>query len=135
MYHLLVIRHSIFINVILVYKHTYTFLKVAHLTRTRHAYQVTAMSLAKPQLDALKTMGNADEETTFEDWKDDINGTVQRLISGIKSCMSRLCPITQGKELRRLSPGIASTLGVRTCPHELRPLATSSHQRYEGPST
>jgi len=44
-----------------------SFLKVANLPRARHAYQVTAVSLAKLQHDTLKTMCNAaDEDTTFE---------------------------------------------------------------------
>uniref|UniRef100_UPI00358F76BE uncharacterized protein n=1 Tax=Myxine glutinosa TaxID=7769 RepID=UPI00358F76BE len=47
-----------------------SFLKVAHLTRTRHAHQVTAMSLAKLQRDAFNTMCNTHEEKTFEDWKE-----------------------------------------------------------------
>ena len=64
--------HSIYINMILVYKHTYSFLKVAHLTRKGHAYQLTVMPLAKLQLGAFKTMCNPNEETTFEDWKDDM---------------------------------------------------------------
>ena len=50
-----------------------SFLKVAHLIRTRHVHQVTAISLAKLQHDAYKTMCNAaDEDTTFEHCKNRI---------------------------------------------------------------
>ena len=49
------------------------FIKVAHLTRTHHAHQVTVISLAKLQHDAYKiTCNAADEDTTFEHLKNRI---------------------------------------------------------------
>lgn len=50
-----------------------SFLKVAHLTKTRHAHQVTAMSLAKLQSDAFTLMSHSDdEERSFGVWKDEM---------------------------------------------------------------
>ena len=43
-----------------------SFLKAAHLTRTRHAHQVTAMTLAKLQRDSFHEM-SPDGSIRFED--------------------------------------------------------------------
>ncbi|KAG1662386.1 hypothetical protein GQR58_020959 [Nymphon striatum] len=52
-----------------------SFLKAAHLTRTRHAHQVTALALAKLKRDAfLQTDGPHDEETE-ESWRQDMAKT------------------------------------------------------------
>lgn len=55
-----------------------SFLRVAHLTRTRHAHQVTALTLAKLQHDARQTMqddesDNQQEDEAFTTWKSDMS--------------------------------------------------------------
>lgn len=48
-----------------------SFLKAAHLTRTRHAHQVTAMTLAKLQRDSFHEMC-PERSIHFEDWRTDM---------------------------------------------------------------
>ena len=48
-----------------------SFLKAAHLTRTRHAHQVTAVTLAKLQRDSFHEM-SSDGSILFEDWRTDV---------------------------------------------------------------
>ena len=47
-----------------------SFLKASHLTRTRHAHQITALSLVKLQHKARKCL-ESQESLSFEDWKKD----------------------------------------------------------------
>ena len=49
-----------------------SFLKVSHLTRTRHSHQITALVLIKLQQDAWKSTMRSkttDEQVLFEDWR------------------------------------------------------------------
>jgi len=47
-----------------------SFLKVTHLTRTRHAHQVTVLALHKLQREAfLQSPGPVHDEESFEQWK------------------------------------------------------------------
>ena len=47
-----------------------SFLKVTHLTRTRHAHQVTALALHNLQREAfLQTSGLVHDEEAFQQWK------------------------------------------------------------------
>ena len=48
-----------------------SFLKVEHLTQTRHAHQVTALALAKLQKDAYDLMGQNEED--YEKWKAELS--------------------------------------------------------------
>ncbi|KAK1891936.1 Ribonuclease PH [Dissostichus eleginoides] len=48
-----------------------SFLKASHLTRTRHAHQVSALALAKLQQDAFLDMVT-DNEKTKEAWRQDM---------------------------------------------------------------
>ncbi|XP_046544723.1 uncharacterized protein LOC124254923 [Haliotis rubra] len=46
-----------------------SFLTVSHVTKTRHAHQVTALTLAKLQRDACRTLNGECEEEAFQQWK------------------------------------------------------------------
>ena len=46
-----------------------SFLKVSHLTRTRHAHQVTALALAKLQEDAFMHTEGEHSDAAREDWR------------------------------------------------------------------
>ena len=46
-----------------------SFLKAAHLTRTRHAHQVSALALAKLQQDAFLCTEGPHDENTKEAWR------------------------------------------------------------------
>ena len=49
-----------------------SFLHVTHLTRTRHAHQISALSLAKLQQDACLEKLGPHDEAAFNDWKKDV---------------------------------------------------------------
>ncbi len=48
-----------------------SFLKAAHLTRTRHAHQVSALALAKLQHEAFLCTEGPHDENTKEAWQQD----------------------------------------------------------------
>ena len=47
-------------------------LKVTHLTRTRHAHQVTALGLSKLQCDAFVTCNDESDDEAFAKWRSDL---------------------------------------------------------------
>lgn len=49
-----------------------SFLRVSHLTRTRHAHQVTALSLSKLQRDAFTCNSDSHDEESFRVWRSDL---------------------------------------------------------------
>lgn len=49
-----------------------SFLKVTHLTKTRHSHQLTALALSKLQRDAWQIAVEANSNISFEDWKKDM---------------------------------------------------------------
>lgn len=49
-----------------------SFLKVSHLTRTRHAHQVTALALSKLQRDAFVTCNDESDDEAFAKWRSDL---------------------------------------------------------------
>lgn len=49
-----------------------SFLKVSHLTRTRHVHQVTALVLSKLQQDAFISTNDDHNEETFSTWKSNL---------------------------------------------------------------
>ncbi len=53
-----------------------SFLNVSHLTITRRAHQITALSLAKLQQDACQEMLGPHDEEAFDDWKKEICGDI-----------------------------------------------------------
>ena len=48
------------------------FLKVSHLTRTRHAHQVTALALSKLQCDAFVTCNDESDDEAFAKWRSNL---------------------------------------------------------------
>ena len=48
-----------------------SFLKCAHLTKTRHAHQVTAMALALLQRKALESFKSEEVDKSFGEWRQD----------------------------------------------------------------
>jgi hypothetical protein len=46
-----------------------SFLRAAHLTRTRHAHQVTLLALHKLQSEAFRLVSGSNNDQSFEDWK------------------------------------------------------------------
>jgi hypothetical protein len=49
-----------------------SFLKVSHLTRTRHAHQITALALSKLQQDAFILDNEKQDEESFKVWRADL---------------------------------------------------------------
>ena len=49
-----------------------SFLKVSHLTRTRHPHQVTALALSKLQRDAFVTCNDESDDEAFAKWRSDL---------------------------------------------------------------
>ena len=49
-----------------------SFLKVSHLARTRHAHQVTVLTLSKLQKEAFQSTDSGDDEESFALWRSDM---------------------------------------------------------------
>ena len=52
-----------------------SFLHASHVTKTRHARQVTAMALVKLQHEAYETKPRLDDDDSFEAWKSNMQKT------------------------------------------------------------
>ena len=59
-----------------------SFLKAAHLTRTRHSHQVTLLALAKLQRDAWQTRATEKDADSFQRWRQEMVERAQHSSTG-----------------------------------------------------
>lgn len=111
-------------------------LNAAHLTRTRHAHQVTLLTLHILQREAFLRCNGSEHKETAEAWRLQMiakSPTFMGAYFAIRNSYSHLCPGSQGEKRSFACErfGRTSTFALCLRPCQLRKVATRSYKRYE----
>ena len=117
-----------------------SFLKASHVSRTRHAHQLTAAALYILMDKAYKTyregVDEGEEPKSFSDWRKqaELKSTISLLVAyaSLPAHHSDIRPVFEGRELSTLQGCLQIASAVVFCfrPHPLREMAAISYSRY-----